>query len=339
MVVPLVVTVCFFLLLAGGGTEATARNSLAVYGKSSTSAVYVSRIFEGQVIAIDTTTDRVIRVLETGTTPAEIASVASIAQVYVADIGDGTVSVIDTMTHSVNQTVSLGYPVASIQAHQTNGMLYVLEFSNGEPGTRLFVVDSAAPSDFDTYTIGSRLQNIVVDSVNNRAYATDFGAGVIVIDTTDNSVVTTIPLGGEPHGVAVHESTARLYVTQLANDTVSVISTRNFAVIDTLDVGDTPQSIGLDRPRYRAFVTNEIDGTVSVIDTVNNLVLTDTITVGASPLTMSISEAAAKAYVYNSGDGTISVINTLTETVSMTLDVLFWDGFESGNTAGWATQF
>ena len=52
-------------------------------------------------------------------------------------------------------------------------------------------------------------------------------------------------------------------------------------------------------------------------------------------LTLTIHEAAAKAYVYNIGDGTISVIDTISETVVAIIDVIFSDGFESGDTTAW----
>jgi YVTN family beta-propeller protein len=65
-------------------------------------------------------------------------------------------------------------------------------------------------------------------------------------------------------------------------------------------------------------------------------VLPDTIPVGANPLTVTVHSGAAKAYVYNLGDGTISVIDTINETVVATIDMLFGDGFESGNTSAWS---
>jgi YVTN family beta-propeller protein len=109
-----------------------------------------------------------------------------------------------------------------------------------------------------------------------------------------------------------------------------------YAVMNTLSVGHLPQWIGLDVLRNRAFVTNEGSGTVSVIDINTNTVLSDTIPVGLNPLTLTIHSGAARAYVYNVGDGTISVIDTINEVVVATIEIMFGDGFESGDTASWS---
>ena len=130
-----------------------------------------------------------------------------------------------------------------------------------------------------------------------------------------------------------------MYVTQLESDSVTVIDSTNLSVIDTLPVGDGPQWIKLDLPRNRAFVTNEGDGTVSVIDIATNTVRPTTIPVGASPLTLVVHEAEAKAYVYNLGDGTISVIDTISESILVTLDIMFSDGFDLGETRAWSATF
>jgi YVTN family beta-propeller protein len=223
-----------------------------------------------------------------------------------------------------------------VDVDQSMLRVYALDFSNGTPGTNFHEIDANTNIETADVTIGSRLQNIALDPDESRAYATDFVDGVIVIDTSSLTVVTNLPVSNLPHGVAVHPDLNRLYVTQLDSDTVTVIDTTTHAVVDTLSVGDTPQWIGVDLIRNKAFVTNEGDGTVSVIDLSTNTVGTDTIPVGADPLTVTIHEPAAKAYVYNLGDGTISVIDTINETVIATIDVLFADGFESGDTSAWS---
>jgi len=314
---------------------------LPVHGMSqedNISTAYVSKILDGTVAVIDVSTDRIIAVLAMGTNPAEIAVVNSVDRAYVADLSDGTLTVINTTAHRIEETIDLGYPVAAVDADQATQTVYALEFSNGSPGTKLHVIDANTNIQTADVSIGSRLQNIALDPEENRAYATDFVDGVIVIDTSNLTVVTSLPILDLPHGVAIHPGLNRLYVTQLESDTVTIIDTTSHAVIDTLSVGDTPQWIKLDMPRNKAFVTNEGDGTVSVIDLSSNTVRPGTIPVGLNPLTLTVHEAAAKAYVYNIGDGTISVIDTINETVIATIDVIFSDGFEPGDTTAWSMK-
>ncbi len=297
--------------------------------------VYVSRILEGEVVVIDVQTDSVIRLLDTGSNPAEIGIVTILSRAFVADLIAGTVTVVDTGDHSIEGVIDLGVPVATIGVDEAAQRVYALDFSNGVPGTDLHVIDAGTNIEIDAFTVGSRTQNIVVDSVGDLAYITDFDQGVNEVDTGTGVVLRNLPMANLPHGIAFDDVVDRLYVTRLDSDSVAVIDRTTLTVDDVLAVGDLPQWVALDPPRNKAFVTNEGDGTVSVIDTLTNTVHPTAIPVGTGPLTLTIHEGAAKAYVYNVGDGTISVIDTVGETVIATIDVLFADGFESRDTGAW----
>jgi YVTN family beta-propeller protein len=303
----------------------------------SGSAVYVSKILEGMVAVIDPDTDQLIAFLRTGTNPAEIAVIAALDRAYIADLTDGTVTVIHTTDHSVVKTIDVGRPVAAVDADQTSQRVYALDFSNGTPGTNVHEIDGTTNIETADVTIGSRLQNIALDPDENRGYVSDFVKGVVVLNTSTLAVVTTLALSNLPHGVAVHPILDFLYVTQIEGDTVTVFDTTTNGVADVLAVGDRPQWIGLDLARNKGFVTNEGDDTVSVIDLATNTIKPVTIAVGREPLTVTIHEPTAKAYVYNVGDGTISVIDTVSEAVIATIDVLFADGFELGDTTAWSS--
>ncbi|MFD5430273.1 YncE family protein, partial [Streptomyces sp. NPDC127084] len=63
-------------------------------------------------------------------------------------------------------------------------------------------------------------------------YVTNFSSNnVSVIDTTNNTVLTTIPVGTQPFGVAISPDGARAYVTNLDSDNVSVINTTDNTVL------------------------------------------------------------------------------------------------------------
>jgi YVTN family beta-propeller protein len=301
------------------------------------SMVYVSKILDGNVAAIDVSTDTIVSFLKTGRSPAEIAVVDVLDRAYVADLTDGTVTVVNTTNNRVEGTIDVGNPVAAAAADQATRKVYAVDFSNGTPGTNLHVIEANSNTELADIPIGTRLQNIALEPGENRAYVTDFVEGIIVVNTLNDSVITSIPLTGLPHGIAVNQDANTLYVTQLDNDAVVVIDTVAYSVVTTLKVGSRPQWIGLDILRNKAFVTNEGDGTVSVVDISTHTVLPDTIPVGVNPLTLTMHSGAAKAYVYNVGDGTISVIDTIGEVVVATISVMFGDGFESGDTEAWSS--
>src|SRR3989454_6982135 len=67
---------------------------------------------------------------------------------------------------------------------------------------------------------------------------------VTVIDATTRKVVTTIPVGKRPRGVAVSPDGRRVYVTNSNSDSLSVIDTKSLAVLRTVPAG--PRSPGVD---------------------------------------------------------------------------------------------
>src|SRR5262249_12119613 len=108
------------------------------------------------------------------------------------------------------------------------------------------------------------------------AYIADLDSNdVSVIDTSNNTVLATVPVGNSPFGVAVERAGTRVYVTNGNDDSVSVIDTFNNTVVATEGVGLGPAGVAVKPDGTRAYVTNSnsADNTVSVIDTSNNTVV------------------------------------------------------------------
>src|SRR3989442_14645141 len=63
---------------------------------------------------------------------------------------------------------------------------------------------------------------------------------VTVIDATTRKVVTTIPVGKRPRGVAVRPDGRRVYVTNSNSDSLSVIDTKSLAVLRAGPAGPPP---------------------------------------------------------------------------------------------------
>lgn len=73
------------------------------------------------------------------------------------------------------------------------------------------------------------------------------------------------------------------YISNSADDTVSVISTSDNAVTATVEVGDAPWGVAVTPDGDYVYVANNSDATVSVISTSDNIV-ENTISVGNSPV-------------------------------------------------------
>ena len=151
-----------------------------------------------------------------------------------------------------------------------------------------------------------------------------------VIDASSNTVVTTVPVGANPTGVAVGPpnvtcSTSGIdpvcvYVTNFGDNTVSVIDTDSNLVVATVAVGASPEGVAVSPDGSHVYVANHVDSTVSVIDAVSTTVVA-TVPVGTNPEGLSVTLDGSQVYVANTGDNTVSVIDAGTNSVTTTVPV------------------
>jgi YVTN family beta-propeller protein len=185
--------------------------------------------------------------------------------------------------------------------------------------------------------------------------ATPNAGAVAVIDTTTNQVITTVPVGPGPNGMAVTSDGKRGYVanygtfpapfsqaTSLSN-TVSVLQLvplehHNDAhdaprphVVATVTVGWGPLGVAVTPDNEEVYVTNfgqdstlvagAVEGnTVSVIRTSSNKVVA-TIPVGNLPAGVAIRPDGKRVYVTSRRMNKVWVIDTATHTVVDTIPV------------------
>jgi YVTN family beta-propeller protein len=151
--------------------------------------------------------------------------------------------------------------------------------------------------------------------------ANNASANVSVIDTSFNTVVATVTVGGGPIGVAITPSGEFAYVSNAVDGNVSVIDTSSNTVVATVTVGGGPIGVAITPSGELAYVVNSTSANVSVIDTSSNTVVA-TVTVGMNPMGVAITPSGELAYVTNTIiSGTVSVIDTSSNTVVATISV------------------
>lgn len=159
------------------------------------------------------------------------------------------------------------------------------------------------------------------------AYVANDNNKVSVIDTSTNTVITTIPVltpDNITKVIAITPDGRFAYVTNLF-DVVAVIDTCTNTVVKTITVGDFPSGIAITPNGKFAYVANSglatsSSGTVSVIDTSTNLVVT-TIPVGRDPVGIAITPDSFYVLVTIAKSDNVSVIDTTTNTVVATIPV------------------
>jgi YVTN family beta-propeller protein len=136
---------------------------------------------------------------------------------------------------------------------------------------------------------------------DGRAYVLNFeDSTVSVIDTTNNEVVATIPVGYTPTSLAVSPDGTRAYVTNYYDNTVSVIDTTGNSVITTIAVPyrDTccVTNAAVSPDSSKVYVTNQLDNTVSVINTATNTI-SGPYDAGFQPSIIAVSPDGRRLYL------------------------------------------
>lgn len=255
--------------------------------------------------------------IPTGDGPSLLA-VAPGGTVYVSNQGDQTITAWDPAAHETTTFSSLPGPWA-LAVSPDGELLYVLH----APATGPYVVDMIRTA--DRARVGQvRIDHrpggeIALSPSGTRLYVAT-SAGITVINTFNQSIVTKVSFGGRPTGVAVTPDGSRVYVTGQESDTVTVIDTATNTVARTIPVGPEPYyGIAITPDGRRAYVPNHNDGmspgTVSVIDTDPGSgtyhAVVATVAVELAPVSTAVSPDGSVVYVAGSL-GSLTIIDVAT---------------------------
>ena len=155
------------------------------------------------------------------------------------------------------------------------------------------------------------------------AYITNQGDNTVsVIDTANDTVTATIPVGNGPLAVAISPDGKKVYVANAYDTaTISVIDTSTNTITSTVPVGGTwPYGVAVSPDGARLYIAKTDSNTVSVIDTATNTVIAS-VNINGSPRGVVVSPDGKKLYVTNYDGACISVIDTTTNTVTTTINV------------------
>jgi DNA-binding beta-propeller fold protein YncE len=240
--------------------------------------------------------------------------------VYVANMGD-TLSVLDARTcNGRDQSAATGDVPFAIAIDDKTHTIYVTNAfdQNGNPDDTVSVINAATCSAADTsgcghtvatVTVGLTPFGIAVDPATDTAYVANIGLNgggntVSVIDgATCNATNTsgcgrmpaTVTVGQAPYDVAADPVNKTVYVTDGADNAVSMIDARTCRAGNTsgcgqkqptVTVGNAPTAVAIDQDSNTVYVGNDDDATVSLI---NGAVCNarDTSGCGHTPVTFS----------------------------------------------------
>lgn len=166
---------------------------------------------------------------------------------------------------------------------------------------------------------------------DERVYVSDEdGGNVIVIDTANDAVVTTIPVGKRPRGLRVSPDGTRLFVAlsglpkagpgvdesklppaDPSADGIGIVDLTQLKLLRVIQAGKDPESFDVTRDGKRLWVSNEDTAEASLVDVDAGQVIKRA-PVGKEPEGVTISPDGKVVYVTNEADNAVSVLDVET---------------------------
>lgn len=182
------------------------------------------------------------------------------------------------------------------------------------------VVNVATNTATAAVPVASDAWNVIVSPDGTRLYATTDQGDLVVVNTSNNSVVKTLTLlaGDALRGLAVDKSGRWLYVGGCLTGLVYVVDARTNAFTQAIFVGGIPQHLAVSGDGAHLYVADEIIGV--------DIVTVGTGAVHKIPLAgggygLALSPDGAQLYVSIPSRGMVAVVDPAAGSVLQTLTV------------------
>jgi len=176
------------------------------------------------------------------------------------------------------------------------------------PGYRL-VADLPLPGG------SSRWDYQVLDPRTGRLYLAHQGASeVVVVDTTQQRVVATVPGVESVHGLALAPALGRLYAAAHSGSEVAVIDVASARVVARVPTGAGPDGMAYVSSAGRLFVANAMGGGETVVEVATNRALAR-VDVGDGPSDTEVDPSTGRVLVSASGSRQLVAVDPVSESV------------------------
>jgi gliding motility-associated-like protein len=293
-----------------GGTPITATITATPL---STGYAYIANGGSNTISVINTTTGSVVTNIIVGNHPHGIAISPDGSKVYVTNLLSSSVSVINTVNDMVIATIPVGVNPDGICISPDGNTLYVAN----DGSNTVSVIDLSTKQLVANIPVKGAL-GIAITPDGKRVYFATL-AGVGVINTSTNTVVTTVPVTGVLQCIAITPDGSTVYAGNIGSNSVAVISTSTNTLVATIPAVGYPWGITISPDGSTVYVSDLTAGTVSILSTATNSLET-TIPVGSGPTGISVNPDGSRVYV-TSGMNSVSVIDTKANAVINTIGV------------------
>jgi YVTN family beta-propeller protein len=266
---------------------------------------------------VDATSLSVTDSVATGEGPHEVAAAPEARRAYVANYAAGTISVIDVDEGTERDRWAVdGYSrLHGIAVGPAEEHVYV----TAEAQQAVLEIDAASGDVrrvFETGKDGTHM--LAVASHGNSLFATSIGSGTASkIDLDPGEVHTHTETGDGAEGVAVTPTDEAVWVTNRADDTVSILDVETADVVNSVSVSGFPIRVDFSPDGRHGVVSAPRAGAVALFNAEDARV-SARLDVGEKPIGVLVP-TNTRAFVANSGSGTVSVIDLETQSVVNTL--------------------
>lgn len=271
-----------------------------------------------------------------GEIPAGIALDTSNGDLYVTNDNvynpykASNVSVLSPATESVVANIPVGASPAGIAFDPQDNDLYVANCGSDNlsviSGATDLVVASIAMT-LSSCVIGPKMYMnfapVAYDPADQVIYVSSYASGLVyVVNTSSNTVVDTLDVGGAPYDFAYDPVDQNMYVSETVLSQVAVIDGATNTVLARIPVGAFPSGVAYDAATGEVYVADAGYyvrnpagfGNITVINATTNSVV-DTIFVQGYPWFLAYDPADGEVYETDSNTTVMKVLSDTTNTV------------------------
>ena len=143
---------------------------------------------------------------------------------------------------------------------------------------------------------------------------------ISVIDTNNDTIVSTISVPGNPSELKVDPNTNKILVTSIARNELTFISGDTNNVTGKVKTGISPWGIAIDETKDLAYITNRGSYYITVVD-INEQKVVGKIPIGEQAHSVSVDSTENKIYVSYDEDDKITKINGLNNEIETIIEL------------------
>ncbi len=272
---------------------------------AATNRVFVALKSSSSVGVLNAATNQLIATWGTNSSGHANSVAFANGHLFVSLEDTDSVAYLDASSGSVLSGISVGDRPSGVGA--SNGKVYVANFDSGT----VSVIDATTLGVSTTSNLATGAVPSLVAAASDRAYVTYFDVGVSVIGSGGTILNNFTVTPDQGYGVAVNESTSRLYVSDRysSSSRVVAVNSTNGSAMATHLMSEIPYGLAVNPTTNHVFVSLPESNKVAVLNGTTLNQIGSLISVGTGGENGGdIAVLNNRVYVSNNSAGTMSVI-------------------------------